>query len=305
MEKDNLYFLSTKEEYILTEKNGLVSCLTEEDLSKLNLSGKDFVYNGTVEDFGVALHSLFTITLDEAPSLAGNMIAVGKDALFTMPMRPGDRMYLKQLHKGKKGIDLVVRYKGDKLVTAFDRVQFPPVKAFFLHLHTVNRHRRMVRRHCFKVGLYWQGLVHDLSKYSPTEFLAGVKYYQGNRSPNVAERNINGYSTAWIHHKGRNKHHYEYWTDYSIETGNPLEYMRMPRRYFVESLMDRIAASKVYGGAAYRDSDALDYLLTRDSESHMNKEDRAEMLRILTMLSREGEQKTFDYLKNEYLKNKD
>ncbi|MBR5896772.1 MAG: catalase, partial [Lachnospiraceae bacterium] len=77
----------------------------------------------------------------------------------------------------------------------------------------------MVRRHCFKVGLYWQGLIHDLSKYSYTEFSAGVKYYQGVRSPNVAERNINGYSKAWIHHKGRNKHHYEYWTDYSIETG--------------------------------------------------------------------------------------
>lgn len=286
----------------MTERDGRVACLTDDDLNKLNLSGRDFIFNGTVEDFGVALHSLFTIALEEVPSLADGMVSVDKDALFTMPMRPGDRMYIKQLVKGKKNIDLVVRYKGEKLVTAYDRVRIPAYKAFFLHLHTVNRHRRMVRRHCFKVGLYWQGLTHDLSKYSPTEFLAGVRYYQGTRSPNVAERNITGYSKAWMHHKGRNKHHYEYWTDYSIETGNPLEYMRMPRRYFVESLMDRIAASKVYGGAAYRDSDSLDYLLTRDSESHMNKEDRDEMLRILTMLSREGEQKTFAYLKNEYLK---
>lgn len=304
MEKDNLYFLVTKKEYILTEKNGLVSCLTDEDLSKLSLAGNAFIYNGTVEEYGVAVHSLFTIPLDEAPSLGKSLIAVEKEALFTQPMRPGDRMFLKQLHKGRKNIDLVVRYNDDKLVTAYDRVSFPAFKAFFLHLHTVNRHRRMVRRHCFRVGLYWQGLVHDLSKYSPTEFLAGVKYYQGTRSPNVAERNINGYSKAWMHHKGRNKHHYEYWTDYSIETGNPLEYMRMPRKYFVESIMDRIAASKIYGGAAYTDSDSLDYLLTRDSESHMNQEDRAEMLRILTMLSHEGEEKTFNYLKNEYLKQK-
>ena len=302
MEKDNLYFLSAKNEYIMAEKDGRVACLTDEDLNRLNLSGKDFIFNGTVEEFEVAVHSLFTIPLDEVPSLAKNIITVDKEALFTMPMRPGDRMYLKLLVKGKKDIDLVVRYKGEKLLTAFERIRFNPVKAFFLHLHTINRHRRMVRRHCFKVGLYWQGLVHDLSKYSPTEFFAGVKYYQGSRSPNVAERNLTGYSRAWMHHKGRNKHHYEYWTDYSIVTGNPLEYMRMPRRYFVESLMDRIAAGKVYGGTAYRDSDPLDYLLTRDAESYMNKEDRDEMVRILTMLSHEGEKKTFTYLKNEYLK---
>ena len=172
------------------------------------------------------------------------------------------------------------------------------------HFKTITHHRNLVCKYCFKVGLYRQGLMHDLSKYSPTEFKVGAKYFQGDRSPNNAEREDIGFSTSWLHHKGRNKHHYEYWTDYSIETGNPLEYMRMPRRYFVESLMDRIAASKVYGGSAYRDSDSLDYLLTRDSESHMNKEDRAELMRILSMLSEQGEKKTFEYLKNVYLKEK-
>ena len=302
MEKDNLYFISTKKDYIMTDRGGLVSCLSDDDLNKFNLEGKAFEYNGVVEEDQRITHSLFTITLDDTPELPKGFTAVSKELLFTMPMRPGDRMFLKHLVKGKKDIDLAVRYKGDKLVTAYDRIKIPAIKAFFLHLHTVNRHRRMVRRHCFKVGLYWQGLIHDLSKYSYTEFSAGVKYYQGVRSPNVAERNINGYSKAWIHHKGRNKHHYEYWTDYSIETGNPLEYVRMPRRYFVESIMDRIAACKIYGGKAYRDSDALDYLLTRDSESHMNPDDHAELVRILSMLSSEGEKKTFEYLKKEYLK---
>ena len=72
-------------------------------------------------------------------------------------------------------------------------------------------------KHCFRVGLYKQGLLHDLSKYSPTEFLVGCKYYQGTRSPNNAERENIGYSGAWLHHKGRNKHHYEYWLDYSTD----------------------------------------------------------------------------------------
>ena len=78
------------------------------------------------------------------------------------------------------------------------------------HLKTVHHHRALVRKHCFRVGLYWQGLTHDLSKYAPVEWIPGVKYYQGNRSPNEAERAAKGYSSAWLHHKGRNRHHLEY-----------------------------------------------------------------------------------------------
>lgn len=84
------------------------------------------------------------------------------------------------------------------------------------HLKTVNRHRRLVRRYCFKLGLYWQGLTHDLSKYSPTEFWRSAKYYQGFRSPNDQERSETGVSLSWLHHKGRNRHHFEYWIDYRI-----------------------------------------------------------------------------------------
>lgn len=64
------------------------------------------------------------------------------------------------------------------------------------HLRTINHHKFLVMRHCFRVGLYRQGLLHDLSKYSPSEFLTGVKFYQGNRSPNEEERRVLGYSAA-------------------------------------------------------------------------------------------------------------
>ena len=77
------------------------------------------------------------------------------------------------------------------------------------HFCTINHHKMLVMKGCFKVGLYRQGLLHDLSKYSPTEFLVGCKYFQGNMSPNNAEREDKGYSAAWLHHKGRNKHHME------------------------------------------------------------------------------------------------
>ena len=84
------------------------------------------------------------------------------------------------------------------------------------HFCTINHHKILVMRGCFQVGLIRQGLLHDLSKYSPTEFIVGCKYYQGNMSPNNAEREAVGYSSAWLHHKGRNKHHLEYWIDYGI-----------------------------------------------------------------------------------------
>ena len=81
------------------------------------------------------------------------------------------------------------------------------------HFKTITVHRLVVCGGCFRMGLYWQGLTHDLSKYSPAEFWRGARYYQGVRSPNAAERELKGYSEAWMHHKGRNRHHYEYWTD--------------------------------------------------------------------------------------------
>jgi len=86
------------------------------------------------------------------------------------------------------------------------------------HFETITRHKLLVMKYCFACGLYEQGLAHDLSKYSPTEFIPGCIYYQGDHSPNEAERKARGYTSAWLHHKGRNKHHLEYWIDYSTTT---------------------------------------------------------------------------------------
>ena len=133
------------------------------------------------------------------------------------------------------------------------------VRNVWKHFKTITHHRRLVRHGCFRVGLYWQGLTHDLSKYSPIEFWTGVRYYQGNRSPNTAEREAKGYSEAWMHHKGRNKHHFEYWTDINPATRR-YEPVEMPRRYLAEMVMDRIAACKTYQGAAYTDGSPLAYL---------------------------------------------
>ena len=105
---------------------------------------------------------------------------------------------------------------------------------WYKHLKTINHHKWLVMKNCFRVGLYKQGLLHDLSKYSWTEFSVGVKYYQGDRSPNDAEREDKGYTSAWLHHKGRNKHHLEYWVDYSTDHSGALAGCKMPEKYVVE-----------------------------------------------------------------------
>ena len=169
------------------------------------------------------------------------------------------------------------------------------------HFITITKHRHKVMRGCFRVGLIWQGLCHDLSKYGPTEFWQGALCYQGTRSPNAAAREKYGYSTAWMHHKGRNKHHYEYWTD--IPPGkHAYEAVPMPTRYLVESVMDRIAASKTYKGAAYQDSDALNYLITANESSMIHPETYEKLVWLLTLLKDRGEKVTFRFLRRVVLK---
>lgn len=171
------------------------------------------------------------------------------------------------------------------------------------HLRTILHHKNLVRKGCFKVGLYRQGMLHDMSKYNPVEFLVGCKYYQGNRSPNNAERADKGYSSAWLHHKGRNKHHLEYWIDYSVEK-NEMTGMRMPVKYVVEMFIDRISASKNYQKEQYTDRSPLEYYEHGKDHYMLHEETRELLERLLHMLAEEGEEKTFEYIRTDILKNK-
>ena len=173
------------------------------------------------------------------------------------------------------------------------------------HFKTITHHKWLVLQGCFRVGLYRQGLLHDLSKYSPTEFLVGARYWQGNRSPNNAEREPVGYSSAWLHHKGRNKHHYEYWIDYStrdIEGG--MAPAPMPVRYVIEMFMDRVAACKVYHKAAYRDQDPLNYYMSGKTPPPLHPRTKRMLEFLLHMLADQGEEKTFRYIRTRILTRK-
>ena len=176
---------------------------------------------------------------------------------------------------------------------------------FFGHLRTINHHKMLVTKTCFRVGLYRQGILHDLSKYHPVEFIPGGIYYQGTRSPISREKELNGYSKGWLHHKGRNPHHFEYWIDYTPSShGVKLVGMKMPKKYVAEMVIDRICASKNYQKEKYNDSSALVYYMNGRGAMLVDEETDFLAIYLLTILSEKGEEYLLRYMKKVLLKHK-
>ncbi|NLK93887.1 MAG: catalase [Clostridiales bacterium] len=175
---------------------------------------------------------------------------------------------------------------------------------FIKHFKTITIHKLIVMKYCFKVGLYKQGLLHDLSKYSLVEFIAGIKYYQGNVSPNGIQKKVEGYSKAWLHHKGRNKHHFEYWIDYGQKLEDGFVGVEMPKKYVVEMFIDRMAASKNYEKEKYSDRSPLEYYNVGKDYYIINEKTRTLLEKLLVMLCEKGEKETLNYIKKKILNEK-
>lgn len=171
------------------------------------------------------------------------------------------------------------------------------MSSFRGHLSTITAHKLRVMNYCFRAGLYRQGLLHDLSKYSPVEFFAGVKYFQGDHSPNEAERLDRGYSAAWLHHKGRNKHHLEYWIDYDPAQGLRMGGMEMPKRYVAEMFCDRVAACQIYQKEQYTDASPWEYYEKGKDRTILHPNTRALLEKLLLMLRDEGEEAALRYIR--------
>ena len=122
-------------------------------------------------------------------------------------------------------------------------------------------HKYYVAKYCFQIGLYWQGITHDLSKFSFTEFSRAIKYWDDKISSLANERKILGYSQTFLHHRGRNPHHYEYWIHSLDDGGIPA---RMPKKYVLELICDYLAAAKTYGADPRKE-----YIWWAKQQSHM------------------------------------
>lgn len=156
----------------------------------------------------------------------------------------------------------------------------------FKHLHTVNKHRFYVFLNCVRCGIPWRGLVHDLSKYSPAEFFPSAKHYNGTKSPIGAERREEGgYSSVFIHHTRRNRHHYEYWVD--VTTGD-IVLIPMPFVFALEMCCDMISASKVYNGKNFNRSLPLDYFFKVEGKAMIHSATKEFVKTVLTFFKESG-----------------
>ena len=154
------------------------------------------------------------------------------------------------------------------------------------HFKTVMKHKKVVFRECKACGIAWQGFVHDLSKFSHAEFAPSAKYFQGNRSPIDAEKEAIGYSSAWMHHKGHNPHHWEYWTDFDKDgtiIANPI-----PTKYVIEMVCDWVGAGMVYAKGTWKQSDPLDYYNKVRAGRHFNPKTEELILKLLVCIKEKG-----------------
>lgn len=162
------------------------------------------------------------------------------------------------------------------------------ISNYFKHLHLVNKHRFMVFKLSIKAGIPYRGLIHDLSKYSPIEFIESAKYYNGKKSPISLSKKENGYSKAWLYHKGRNKHHFEYWYDFAAPEKTPV----IPYKYTVEMICDTLAAGMAYQGKEWNQSFQLEYYKNRKDKEYINDSIKKVLEEVYEQVSKYGIDKT-------------
>ena len=156
------------------------------------------------------------------------------------------------------------------------------------HLNTVNTHKFIVFKLSIRAGIPFRGLIHDLSKYHPIEFFEGVKYFDGKISPIKVCKKKEGYSKAWLHHKGRNKHHFEYWYDFNTPDKAPI----IPYKYVAEMICDNLAASLTYNKKNWSAEDQLNYFLNRTDLEYLNEKVKNILIEVYEDIVKDGINKT-------------
>lgn len=168
------------------------------------------------------------------------------------------------------------------------------IEKIFGHLNNILTHRHMVFRFCCQAGIPFRGLVHDLSKFNPVEFIPSVHYFQKISSPIGAERRDKGYSAAWLHHKGRNKHHWEYWAEFRDD--GSIFYVKMPMTYLKEMLCDWLSAGKTYNRTTWQPDYPLEYFKKHEAYYKLHPETKEFALKVLHMFKEKGEKETLKWL---------
>ena len=162
-------------------------------------------------------------------------------------------------------------------------------KNILKHTKLVFRHKWVVFKLCCKIGIPWRGFMHDWSKFSPTEFGESVKYYVGTHSPIKEARIDKGYSYAWVHHVSKNKHHYQYWIDFTANGPVPVI---IPYKYVAEMICDKLAAGIIYQGKNWTNDHQLNYYLKERQDGLIHTAIDAILLEVFTEVKDNGIDKT-------------
>ena len=158
------------------------------------------------------------------------------------------------------------------------------IKNLYKHFNLVNKHRFLVFKLSIKAGIPFRGLIHDLSKYSFVEFIESIQYYSGDKSPISNCKKVNGYSKAWLHHKGRNKHHHEYWYDYAANDQTPI----IPYKYTVEMICDTLAVGMTYKGKEWTNDYQLKYYMKDRKVKKINPKIDKILIEVYENISKYG-----------------
>ncbi len=175
------------------------------------------------------------------------------------------------------------------------------VKSAFKFFITICKHKWVVFNECRACGITWQGITHDLSKFGFEEFFSSAKYYCGDKSPHYAAAAENGYSAAWLHHKGCNKHHWEYWTDFYEEDGT-IKVNVIPYKYVVEMICDWIGAGKVYEKDKWTNSSPIEYYYKARKGRHFNQKTETLIIHFLNVIKNNGLDEFHRQARNRMLK---
>lgn len=162
-------------------------------------------------------------------------------------------------------------------------------KNILRHIKLVLKHKWLVFKFACKIGIPWRGFMHDWSKFSPTEFGESINYYMGTHSPVTEARRQNGYSKAWVHHVGKNKHHYQYWVDWNSNGPMPVV---MPYKYVAEMICDKLSAGIVYSGRNYNDSEPIKYYEKERKTAVIHESVDKVLLEVFTQIENKGIKKT-------------
>lgn len=135
------------------------------------------------------------------------------------------------------------------------------------------KHKWYVMLACFKLGLYWRGIVHDLSKFQLCEFIPYAKYFYGKKD----EKNTRGFVFAWLHHLHKNKHHWEYWAI----AGDPPS---IPGKYIKEMVCDWYGAGMSIAGK----NDLEKWFQENKKNIKINKDNMDEVCEIMNILNDGG-----------------